>query len=218
MKFLKTSFYGDPNIGLYGFSTDKYCLLGLEPSKKILKKIKHTLNVKIKIIKIAGTELVGIFSTGNKNGILLPKIIEKQEIRNLKKLDLNFEIINSRKTALGNLILCNDYGCLISKNLKKFKKQIKDVLNCEIVTGTIAGLEIVGSTAIANNKGCLCHMNSKKDEIRKIEELLNVKVDIGTVNYGSPFVKSGIIVNNKGIIFSEQTTGPELGRIDEVFK
>ncbi len=217
-KFLRAKFNGDPNIGLYGFATDDYCLLGLESNKKILKQIKKILKTDIKFSTIAGTELSGIFIAGNKNGIILPKIIEKYELKNLKKLfDLNFEIIKSRQTALGNLILCNDNGCLISEKLKRFKKKISDVLDCEVQTGTIANLDIVGSAATTNNIGCLCHREAAEEEMVKIEELLKVKVDVGTVGYGSPFIKSGIIVNSKGIVFSELSTGPEIGRFEEVF-
>jgi translation initiation factor 6 (eIF-6) len=37
------------------------------------------------------------------------------------------------------------------------------------------------------------------------------------VAYGTPYIKAGVIVNDKGIIISESSTGPELGRADEVF-
>jgi len=217
-KFLRAKFNGDPNIGLYGFATDDYCLLGLEPNKKILKQIKKILKSDIEFSTIAGTELSGIFVAGNKNGIILPKIIEKYELKKLKKLfDLNLEIIKSRQTALGNLILCNDKGCLISEKLKRFKKKISDVLGCEIQTGTIANLDIVGSAATTNNIGCLCHRETTEEEMIRIEEILKVKVDVGTVGYGSPFIRSGIIVNSRGVVFSEFSTGPEIGRFEEVF-
>ncbi|OGI12070.1 hypothetical protein A3K64_01870 [Candidatus Micrarchaeota archaeon RBG_16_36_9] len=217
-KFLRAKFYGDPNVGLYGFATDDYCLLGLEPDKKILSKLEATLNINIKSTTIAGTEFVGLFATGNKYGIVLPKITEDFEIKKLKSLGINLEIIESRETALGNMILCNDKGCLISPSLRRFKKKIADALNCEVETGTVGGLNIVGSVSIANNKGCLCHIEAKEEEMKAIEELLKVKVDVGTSGYGSPFIRSGIIVNSKGIVFSEISTGPELGRFEEVFE
>jgi len=217
-KFLRTNFSADPNIGLYGFATDDYCLLGYEPNKKLLNKIKTTLKTEIKISSITGTELVGIFTSGNRNGLVLTKIVEKEELKKLKELfDLNITVIKPIETAIGNLVLCNDKGCLISERLKRFKKQISDALDCEVETGTVADLEIVGSAAVANNIGCLCHREATEKEMKKIEELLKVKVDIGTVGYGNPFVKAGLILNSKGVLFSEDTTGPELGRIEEVF-
>jgi translation initiation factor 6 len=216
-KFLRTNFYGDPNIGLYGFATDTYYFLGLEPQKKILQKINATLKTEIIISTIFGIELSSLFSTGNSNGIILPKVIDDFELKNLKKLDLNLRVIESKETALGNLILCNDKGCLIASSLKKYKKEISDTLGCEVEIGKIAGLDIVGSCAVTNNIGCLCHREAKEEEIKKIEEILKVRVDVGSVSYGSPFIKSGIIVNSKGVVFSEQTTGAEMGRINEVF-
>lgn len=214
-KFLRANFNGDPNIGLYGLATDSYCLLGLEARK--IDRIAKVLKVNIKIATIARTELVGIFAAGNCSGMILPKIIEKDEMKNLKGLGLNLLVLKAKETALGNLILCNDHGCVLSKNLKKFKKQIADCLNCEVGTGTIGGLEIVGSVARASNIGCLCHRSASEAELKVIEEILKVKVDIGTVNYGSPFIKVGVIVNSNGVLTSEQSTGPELGRIEEVF-
>jgi translation initiation factor 6 len=215
-KFLKAKFNGDPNIGLYGFANDSYCLLGLDTN--FLHKIKQILKVDVKISTITGTELIGLFAAGNSKGIVLTKIIESYELKRLKELfDLNLEVIKSKETAIGNLVLCNDKGCLISERLKKFKKQIEDALDCEVDTGRVAGLDIVGSTALASSIGCLCHREAKEEEMKKIEELLKVKVDVGSVSYGSPFIKAGLIVNSKGIIFSEETTGAELGRISEVF-
>lgn len=215
-KFLKTSFNGDQNVGLYGFATDGYCLLGIEP--KNLKKIEEALKVKATVTSIAGTELIGIFATGNKNGIVLTTIIEDFELKNIKKMfDINVEVIKAKHTAHGNMILCNDKGCLISEHLKAYKKKIEDVLGVEADIGTVAGLEVVGSAAVATNIGCLCHRAASEEELKKIEELLKVRTDVGTTNYGSPFIKSGLIINSNGMIVSETSTGPELGRVDEIF-
>jgi translation initiation factor 6 len=217
-KFSKAKFNGDPNIGLYGFATDKYCILGLSPQRNVLDVVKKTIDKKIIITTISGTELAGIFIAGNSNGLLVPKIVEEFEVRKLKKeLGINIQILESRDTALGNLVLCNDNGCLISRSLIKFKKAISDVLGCEVDTGTVANLDIVGSTAATTNIGCLCHREASEKEMEKIEQILKVKVDVGTVGYGSPFIRSGVIVNSKGILYSDGTTGAELGRIEEVF-
>jgi translation initiation factor 6 len=217
-KFSKAKFNGDPNVGLYGFATDSYCLLGLTPQKKVLNHLRKIIGTKVKITTLAGTELLGLFAVGNSNGIILPKIIEDHELKKLKKMfNLNMEILKSKETALGNLILCNDKGCIISRSLSRFKKTIADVLGCQVAIGTVAGLNIVGSTAAATNVGCLCHREAKEKEMKKIEQFLKVKVDVGTVGYGSPFIRSGIIVNSKGILYSDGTTGAEIGRIEEVF-
>lgn len=217
VKFLKAKFHGDSNIGLYAFATDSYCLLGIDLPLKLNNKIFDILKVNIKNIRIAGTEFVGMFAAGNGNGIVLPKTVEKNEIKALRKLGLNISVLKSKETTIGNLVLCNDSGCIISERLKGFKKEIRDCLGCEVEAGSVANLGLVGSGAIANNSGCLCHRDAKEEEIEKIESILKVKADIGSIG-GSPFVKAGLIVNGNGVIASERSTGPELDRAFETFE
>lgn len=210
---------GDPNIGLHGFATNDYCFLGRMPQKGVLRTLNKTLGVDVLISTISGSDLVGIFSAGNNNGLLVTKIVYDYELKKIKEMfDINVEILKSKETALGNLILCNDKGCIISKSLKRFKGQIEDILSCEVEIGRVSKLEIVGSAALANNSGCLCHREASEKEMEKIEHALGVKADVGTVSYGSPFVKSGLIVNDNGAVFSNSSTGAEIGRIEEVFE
>jgi translation initiation factor 6 len=159
-----------------------------------------------------------LFAAGNSTGIVLPRIVEDFELKRLKELDLNMSILDTRETALGNLVLCNDKGCLISGSLRKFKGEISDALGCEVEIGKVSNLDIVGSCAVVSNVGCLCHREAQEEDIKKIEELLKVKVDVGSISYGSPYVKSGVMVNSNGIAFSEQSTGAEIGRLEEVFE
>lgn len=217
MEFIKTDFNGDSNVGLYGFATDSYCLLGFKPSN--IEKIKAIIGVKVICAPIAESRLNGIFAAGNKNGIIVPKITESYEIKHLKKeLGLNVEVINSKETALGNLVLCNDKGCLISNLLVKYKNQIRDALGVDVESGTVGKTEIVGSAAKATNKGFLAHREATEEELEKIENILGVKGDIGTVSFGTPFIKAGVIVNSKGLIVSGKSTGPEIDRCFEVFE
>ena len=217
-KFLKARFNGDPNIGLYSFANNKFCLLGLDPGKAVKAKTELTLNTKTKFTTIAGTELIGLFVAGNNNGIIVPKIIEDDELANLRKiLDINVSVIDAKDTALGNLVLCNDNGCIVPEKLKKHMKDISDALCCDVEMGKIADLEVLGSAAVANNNGCLCHRDATDEDMKHIQDLLKVKTDVGTSGYGSPFIRSGIIVNSNGVVFSELSTGPEIGRFEEVF-
>ncbi len=215
MKFIRTNFNGDPNIGLYGFATDSYCLLGNHP--KHAQKMEEILKARIKIAQMAGTELAGIFAAGNSSGILVSKIADAREIKEIKKtLGINVLVIKAKATAIGNLVVCNDKGCIISAKLKKYGKEIAEILDCETAVGKVAGLHIVGSAAAATNKGCLCHREASEEELKDIEEILKVKADIGSIG-GSPFVKAGVIANGNGIVISEEASGPELQRIDEIF-
>ena len=73
----------------------------------------------------------------------------------------------------------------------------------------------VGSCGVATNSGCLVHRDIEENEIKKVESILKVDVDVETANFGSPFVGSCIIANSKGAIVGESSTGPEVNRIME---
>ena len=44
---------------------------------------------------------------------------------------------------------------------------------------------------------------------------MNVKVAKGSVNFGSPFISSGLICNKNGFIIGDISGGPEIQNADE---
>ncbi len=213
MPVLRTNFYGDPNIGLYGFATDKYCIIGMQ--QKANKKLKKILGVPMHISSAMHTSFASLFAAGNSFGLIVPKILEDYELDSLKKLFGNVLVIDTDYTAIGNLILLNDRGVVLSPLLRKHNNEIAKFFDLPCEVAKIAGTVIVGGAAIATNEGCLMHPQVKAVDKKIIEDTLQVDADIGTVNFGSPFVKSGIIANSNGIVVSEACSGPELGRINE---
>ncbi|OYV09323.1 MAG: translation initiation factor 6 [Methanosaeta sp. NSP1] len=45
--------------------------------------------------------------------------------------------------------------------------------------------------------------------------VFGLPIDVGTVNMGSPLVGSGLLANSKGYLAGFETSGPELGRIED---
>ena len=211
----RLNFNGDPNLGLFTISTEELCIAGNTIIKNDLKEIGEILGVEVIEFKIANSELVGLFSTANKNGIVLPINCKDSEVKLFKKIGLNVVKVKIKQTALGNLILLNDNGCIIPEEISKIKPKLEDCFGVPVEMGTIAGLSIVGSCAIATNRGILAHINCSEEEMELLESVLKVKGDIGTVSFGSPFVGAGIVANSKGFLIPEETTGPELQRTDE---
>src|SRR3989338_7924783 len=135
---LKTNFFGDGNIGLYGYASDKYCLLGCGP--KGLKKIREALRVPVHASTFMNTQFAGMFSAGNSRGIVASKLIYE-----IKRLEEKMDVLalDTRYTALGNLVLMNDKGIILSPLLKRHKNAIGKFfgLPCEI--SKVAGLNVV---------------------------------------------------------------------------
>src|SRR3989338_404501 len=218
MHVFKTNFNKNPNVGLYGFATDEYCLLGLDVPEKYARHIEGALHVPVHRMNVCGTSLLGVFCAGNNNCLLIPNIVFKSELRKLEHLKIKNRIIETEHTALGNNILANDFGCIASGDFTASARQkISNALCVEVEAGTIAKYKTVGSFAVANNKGCIAHLESSRLEIRKIEKLLAVKCTPTTINFGSPYLKSGIIANSKGFVIGDDTGPVEINEVDRAF-
>jgi translation initiation factor 6 len=186
-------------------------------------KLKSSIEVPIFPFSINNSNLIGVYTASNKNGIIVPYIIRDDELNNLmsytKDVDKNYKIcvLDSIDNAFGNLILCNDKGAIISSLLKDYKKEIEDTLGVKVIVYEFAENYLPGSIGLANNKGCLVHPLTSDDEIKKITSILKVEeTDVSTVNRGIPYLSSGASVNDKNGIFGLECTGPEMMRLTNV--
>ncbi|RMF06066.1 translation initiation factor IF-6 [Candidatus Woesearchaeota archaeon] len=218
MHITKTSFAGNPNIGLYAFCTDKFCLVGGEVSDKEKKILEEILKVPVHIVSVAGTPLVGVFVAGTEDVLLVPEIVFQHELEALRELGLNVKIVPGRITALGNSVLATNEGCLVSKDLsEEARTEIERALGVPVKAGMIAGLPNVGALAALTSKGVLISSQAEDFEVEFVETLLKSKCTKGTVNGGSSYIKSGVIANAHGIVAGSQTTGLELDNLDRAF-
>lgn len=211
----KATINKNPNIGLYAIATDKYCLVPYSTYPEEIEKIKDILKVPVHKISIAGTDLIGVFCAANNNMLLVPEIIYDTEERELKKLNIPYTIIQSHHTALGNDILTNDTACFVSDEFSAdVKKRIRQALGTILRPGTIGGVFVVGSSAVLNDKGMLIHRDATPSEIKYLKETFNLPIDIGTVNMGSPYIRSGVLINKNGYLIGISSGGPEIQRAD----
>jgi translation initiation factor 6 len=206
-------YYGDANIGFYGKASDKLLISSFE------KDFSSIFKVPSKRITTGGAEFVGLFSAMNSNGIVLPFIIKEEELKEIKKLGLDILVLKEKFTALGNLIVANDKGAIVSELVsKKNLKAIEDVLKVEAVQASLVNSKIVGSVCFATNKGAILHREAKDEDVRLVKDVLKVEVEKGSVNFGSPFVASGLIANSYGALIGSKTSGYELDVILRVLK
>jgi len=172
MHVTKTSYNGDPNIGLMVFANDKFCLVGSMATDKLVKELQQSLNVPVYKITLCGTDLIGVFCVGNNHMILLPSIVFDYELEILDELKIKYTIIDSRLTALGNDILCNDSVAFVNPEFSdETKKKIKKALKVELKEGMIAELENVGSLAVISKNKIVVHSDAADEEIQLLEKL-----------------------------------------------
>ncbi|MBR9681758.1 MAG: hypothetical protein GOV00_03090 [Candidatus Altiarchaeota archaeon] len=152
------------------------------------------------------SSLIGLFHSGNSNGIVQAVDPESEWSTYMK----------TKFTCLGNLILCNDKGALISPALKKEKKKLEKILGVKCTTGTIAGLQTVGTLGIANNHGAVFHQEATEAESAVLKSALKVdQIGPATISK-SGFVGASAIASDDSLILSPGTMTPEMAQIAEI--
>ena len=185
-----------------------------------IELIQNTLGTKIVQTTIASSVLVGTLAVGNSKSLLIPQNVtqkEKQQIVEVLGDEIEIIEVESKYTALGNLIVMNDKGAIISEMFEKnVRDQIQDSIGIETTVGSMLGSPLVGSIAMSTNRGALVHPLLSEEEISEISSILKVRTDVCTINRGIPYPRVGILSNTKGAVIGSDSTGPESMRIFEV--
>ncbi|MGC2570957.1 MAG: translation initiation factor IF-6 [Candidatus Nitrosopolaris sp.] len=220
MGIYRYSYYKSPNIGLFAKTNDRMIILPFGFAKTKTAKLMEYLGVEEELYtSVANTRLIGPMTAMNNNGILVPSIATDEEILTLQGAGLNVDRLNSRFTAIGNLISTNDNGAIVSPLFKgEVDQQIRDALGVPVHSMTVGGYIQTGSMIVATNSGAVVHPKATEEEIKVISETLQVQVEPATVNGGTPFLSSGILANSKSVIVGTSTSGHELIMFSRIFK
>jgi translation initiation factor 6 len=204
----KAEYLGSPHVGIFCLANDNLCFAPLSCPLELEAAISEHLQVDVIKVSMAGTGLLGIFSSMNNKLLITTEILEKKEVKALEDY-IEVMVLQNRYTAIGNLVTMNDKGIACTKALEKHIEGSTSL--------NISDSDLVGSAVFANNRGFLVHRDAYIEDIFKLEDIFKVKGDVGTVNMGNPFVKSGIFGNKNGMIAGSLTSGPELNRIEDIF-
>ena len=204
--------FGTASIGVYSLVNDKIAIVPPQVPETKRQKVEEWLKVKVVATTVGKSVIVGALACSNSSGVVLPPFAREDEIEAIKSAsDLNVTVMDTKKTAYGNLILANDHGAVADPRLRRgILSKIAETLGVEVVSTEIAGLPYVGSLAAATNKGVLAHPMLKEEERKVLKEVLKVPVDVGTINCGIPYVATGLIGNSNGAVAGSMTTGPEM--------
>jgi translation initiation factor 6 len=213
---LRAAFSGSSYVGVFARATDACLLFRPDVDAAIQEDCAEELDVPVVTTTVGGSGTVGALAAGNSNGLLVSsRVRERERERIVDAVGLPVTELPGRINAAGNVVLANDHGAYVHPDLPRAAVQaVEEGLDVPVERGDIAGVRTVGTAAVATNQGVLCHPKSTDEELDLLEALLEVPADIGTTNYGGPLVGSGLIANSNGYVVGEETSGPELGRID----
>jgi len=207
---------GNPNLGVYISVTDEIAIVPFNFPDSMEDSIREALEIDVIRTTISGSNLCGALSCGNSKGLIVSPYTFDKEIDLLEEAGINVAVIPDKYTAVGNIIAANDHGAIVSPLIsEKSIDIIEEHLNIRVERLEIAGFNIVGSLVTVTNKGALVHREASQSELKFVENVFKVEVDIGTVGQGINLVGACSIANSYGAIVPENSTGPEMARIEE---
>ena len=220
MGIYKYDVYRSPNIGIFLKANDKFLFVPKGFANSKIAKLEGFLDIKCVNTSIANTRLLGPLMVANNQGIIVPRITEDEEVRELKKATgMNVVKLDTKLTAVGNLIVANDKAAIVSTVLpKETLKDVKDILGVPAECMNVASYYQVGAVIASTNVGAAVHPKASEREMDIIKNVLNVDVEPVTVNGGVPFVGAGMVGNSRSIVVGSLTTGPELIMLTRAFK
>jgi translation initiation factor 6 len=214
---LRASFSGSSYVGVFARAAAGHLLIRPDAETDLQESIAEELGLEPLPTTVGGSGTVGSLAVGNENGVVVSARALDRELDRLRDaLDVPVAELPGRINAAGNVVLANDTGAYVHRELgQNAVDVIEETLDVPVARGDIAGVRTVGTAAVANDRGVLCHPKATDEQLDHLAEHLDVHADIGTINYGAPLVGSGLIVSEDGYVVGEDTTGPELGRIED---
>ena len=214
---LRAALSGSSYVGVFARATDGCLLIRPDVESDRLEAFESELEVAAVPTTVAGSSTVGSLAVGNENGLLVSERVRDRERDRIEDAaGLPVAELPGRINAAGNVVLANNSGAYVHPDLTREAVQaVGDALEVPVERGTLANVRTVGTAAVATDEGVLCHPKTSDAELDALEDLFGAYADIGTVNYGGALVGSGLLANAGGYVVGQDTTGPELGRIED---
>ncbi len=214
---LRAAFSGSSYVGVFARATADVVLVRPDLEADLVADIADELGVEAVETTVGGSSTVGALAVANDNGLVVSgRVTDRERERIERATDRPVTELPGRINAAGNVVLATDAGAYVHPDLSREAVQaVESGLEVPVERGELAGVRTVGTAAVANESGVLCHPKATDRELDFLEDLLDVRADVGTVNYGAPLVGSGLVANDAGYVAGEDTTGPELGRIED---
>tara|TARA_B100001029_G_scaffold179183_1_gene187848 strand:+ start:953 stop:1630 length:678 start_codon:yes stop_codon:yes gene_type:complete len=223
MALLQKDLFNSPYSGVFCVTNDLLTLVPPGIPDDDMAAIGEALGTTVEVITIGGSSVLGTLVATNNKGLLVSNLVTSLELEKLEKwcknLNLNLGILSERANAIGNNFLLNDSGGFCNERLSSSSiKDAEGIFEVAVKSQSFNGMDTLGMIGCVNNNGGLCHPDIDENERKIMQEVLDVPVMEGTVNFGMPLVGAGVITSSKGAVCGRQSTGVELGRVEEALK
>ena len=223
MALLQKDLFNSPYSVVFCVTNDLLTLVPPGIPDDDMAAIGEALGTTVEVITIGGSSVLGTLVATNNKGLLVSNLVTSLELEKLEKwcknLNLNLGILSERANAIGNNFLLNDSGGFCNERLSSSSiKDAEGIFEVAVKSQSFNGMDTLGMIGCVNNNGGLCHPDIDENERKIMQEVLDVPVMEGTVNFGMPLVGAGGLASSKGAVCGRQSTGVELGRVEEALK
>ena len=223
MTLLQRDLFNSPYSGVFCATNDSLTFIPPGIPSDDMEAISEALGTRIEVVTIGGSSVLGTLIAMNSKGILVSNLITTMESDKIEAIasdiGLNFGVLSERSNAIGNNFLINDSGGFCNERLtSRSKTSAEEVLEIKIESRSLNRMDTLGMIGCVTNKGGLCHPEISDEEKGIMEKVLEVPVMEGTVNFGMPLVGAGVISSTNGAVCGRQSTGVELGRVEEALR
>lgn len=223
MTLLQRDLFNSPYSGVFCATNDSLTFIPPGIPSDDMEAISEALGTRIEVVTIGGSSVLGTLIAMNSKGILVSNLITTMESDKIEAIasdiGLNFGVLSERSNAIGNNFLINDRGGFCNERLTpRSKTSAEEILEIKIESRSFNRMDTLGMIGCVTNKGGLCHPEISDEEKGIMEKVLEVPVMEGTVNFGMPLVGAGVISSTNGAVCGRQSTGVELGRVEEALR
>ncbi|MGC9079127.1 MAG: hypothetical protein ACP5G1_00100 [Nanopusillaceae archaeon] len=181
-------------------------------SKSIESNIKK-LNLDLKIYTL-DIPIVYPYFIEFEDKIIIAKN-SPEELKDLLRKFFDLIEIDVIENLIGNVFLIGKNGIIYSRAKIEDVELISKKLG--LPAYKIKSKYYIGSISRVHKNKLLISQEEKESNINKIKEITGYKVETGSVNFGSPYLRYGIEINKDYLIVGKYSTGHEIVRIEEFF-
>ena len=222
---LKDNLLDTSEVGLLATCNEDICLVGKFLKEQFYEEIERALEVEVLRTTLFGTNLVGLFGLLTKDILYLPKspdytTEEEKFLKGLKERGIEVVFLETKHNAIPNIAIIYNDKALLSFEVRKEKAIIEEFKNTfeEVEFLRVREVDSVGQLVVIKEGYAFASNLLDEENLEFLREYFNLKgITVGTVNFGSPFVRSGLLINSKGLLAGKKCTGVEMMNILEAF-
>ncbi|MDT7890980.1 MAG: hypothetical protein RQ869_02855 [Candidatus Nanopusillus sp.] len=208
MRVKKADHISVPSIGIVMHMFEDF-LVASESEKNNIEK----MNIDMKKYYVELPIITPYFIEYDNKIIISSNAPEK--LKEVLKKHFDIIEIDFTENLIGNIFLIGKNGIIYSHGKEKDVKKISEKLS--LPAYKIKTKYLFGSISKLYNNKLLISQELSDKIIEKVREITGYIVDIGSINFGSPYLRYGIEINKEYLIIGKYSTGHEIVKVEEFF-